>query len=880
MQIPYFYSKFTKMKLYRPLLRSILSTLCFLPLLTLQSGFAQSASNKDTTMEHKSMPELVVTPAPVHSLRNYRAAATKYNDLINTKLDVRFDFNKCYLYGKEWVTLKPRFYPTDSLTLDAQGMAIHEVALVSGDKKIPLKYEYDGLKLHIHLDKIYTRYEKYTLYLDYTAMPNAFAKNHPGGSAAITDNKGLYFINPHHINPYMPTEVWTQGETEHNSVWFPTIDKPDQKTMEEISMTVPDSMTTLSNGMLISQRKNKDGTRTDTWKMIHPNSPYLFMMAAGPFVIVKDHWKNIPVDFYVEKKYAPYAKEIFGHTPAMIDFYSNILGVPFQWTKYDQIVARNYVSGAMENTTATLHGEFMYQTARQMKDFSYYNESVIAHELFHQWFGDLVTCESWSNITVNESFADFAESLWATHEYGKDEGDQHAYQDMESYFNFARSGNDHPLVWYYYENKEDVFDDVAYQKGGCILRMLQDYVGDSAFFASLHYYLEQHKFHPASAQKLRIAFQHVTGIDLNWFWNQWYYDKGYPMLDITYDYNDALNLVHVIVKQTQEGRIFELPFAIDIYANGKKERHKVVMMDRVDTFTYHYVTKPDLINVDGDKVLLAEIADHKTIQNDVYEYYHAGLYMDRRDAIEACAKVQDTNNDARNLLIAALNDKFHGLRILAMHALDLKNEQIRQMAEPILKKLLFQDQYSSVRAAALTALTKENTEDYRNIIMETLSDSSLLMESTALRLLDKIDTNAAYQQAKIFEQSAESPLTQVVCAVLAQKGNAEDFAYIQKNFEETGSFSKFGYIRPYLYMLSHVVTHTGLVEQGLNQLKSFAEEIGPRYGVYVVGMLNNFVQEKQNASDSSSDMQMKNNLSNQAVYAKKIVSELQDEMTK
>jgi hypothetical protein len=154
------------------------------------------------------------------------------------------------------------------------------------------------------------------------------------------------------------------------------------------------------------------------------------------------------------------------------------------------------------------------------------------------------------------------------------------------------------------------------------------------------------------------------------------------------------------------------------------------------------------------------------------------------------------------------------------------------------------------------------------------------MESTALRLLDKIDTNAAYQQAKIFEQSAESPLTQVVCAVLAQKGNAEDFAYIKKNFEETGSFSKFGYIQPYLYMLSHVVTHTGLVEQGLNQLKSFAEEIGPRYGVYVVGMLNNFVQEKQNASDSSSDMQMKNNLSNQAVYAKKIVSELQDEMTK
>ncbi|MGH2645862.1 MAG: M1 family metallopeptidase, partial [Chitinophagaceae bacterium] len=341
-----------------------------------------------------------------------------------------------------------------------------------------------------------------------------------------------------------------------------------------------------------------------------------------------------------------------------------------------------------------------------------------------------------------------------------------AYQDMAGYFRFAESGNDHPLVWYYYKNKEDVFDDVAYQKGGCILRMLRDYVGDSAFFESLHYYLEQNKFHPASAQKLRIAFQHVTGIDLNWFWNQWYYGEGYPKLDVNYDYNDALNLVHVIVKQTQEGKVFELPFAIDIYTNGKKERHKVVMMDRIDTFTYHYTTKPDLINVDGDKVLLAQIDDHKTIENYVYEYYHAGLYMDRRDAIEACAKVQDSNNDARNLLLAALNDKFYGLRILAIHSLDLENEQIRQMAEPVLKKLISEDKYSSVRATALAALTKENPQDYHSLITETLKDSSLLMESTALRLLDKIDTEAAYQQAIAFEQSAESPLTQVVCAVL------------------------------------------------------------------------------------------------------------------
>lgn len=848
-------------------------------LLLPEFGIAQSA-RKDTVIEQKNMPALTVSSGEPNLLRDYKAAATQYNDLINTKLDVRFDFNKCYLYGKEWVTLKPHFYTTDSVILDAQDMVIHGVDLLRGTRKIPLHYKYDGMKLNIHLNKAYTRHEEYTLLIDYTSRPNKFAKDHPGGSAAITDNKGLYFINPHHTNPYIPTEVWTQGETEHNSVWFPTIDKPNQKTMEEISMTVPDSMTTLSNGILISQRKNTDGTRTDTWKMKHPNSPYLFMMAAGPFVIVKDHWKNIPVDFYVEKRWGPYAKEIFGHTPAMIDFYSKILGVPFQWTKYDQIVARDYVSGAMENTTATLHGEFMYQTARQMKDFNYYNESVIAHELFHQWFGDLVTCESWANITLNESFADFAESLWAEHEYGKDEAGQHSHKDMAEYFRFTKSGQDHPLVDYYYKNKEDVFDDVAYQKGGCILRMLRDEVGDSAFFHSLHYYLEQHKFQPADAQELRLAFQHVTGIDLNWFWNQWYYGEGYPKLDIRYDYNDALNLVHVIVKQTQEGRVFELPFYIDIYAGGKKDRHKVVMMDRTDTFSYHYTIKPDLINVDGDKVLLAEIDDHKTIQNYVYEYYHAGLYMDRREAIEACAKAEDTDNDARNLIMAALHDPFYGLRILTIRSLDLKNEQIRQMAEPILKKLISDDKYSSVRAAALEELTEENPTDFRTLISQALGDSSLLVQSTALRLMEKVDPATAYQEAKSFKSSAESPLTEVVCAVLAKNKNPEDFPYILKNFESHGSFSKFGYLQPYLYMLSHVVTDSVQVKSGLNQLKKFAEEIGPRYGIYTLGMLQNFTRVKQEAADAATDAEVKSNLSAQADYAKTVMDELQEEMTK
>ncbi|HJY23944.1 MAG TPA: M1 family metallopeptidase, partial [Hanamia sp.] len=338
-----------------------------------------------------------------------------------------------------------------------------------------------------------------------------------------------------------------------------TIDKPGQKTTQEITTTVPSKYVTLSNGLLTSQKKNADGTRTDTWKMNLPNSPYLFFMGVGDYTIVKDYYKKMSVDYYVEKEYAPVAKRIFGETPAMIGFFEKITGVPYAWPKYDQIVGRDYVSGAMENTTATLHQESAYQNARQLVDGNAW-ESVIAHELFHHWFGDLVTAESWSNITLNESFANYSQYLWDEYRHGKDAADENAFTEMQGYL--MSGSNDKDLVRFHYKDKEDVFDAVSYNKGGRILNMLRNYVGDSAFFKSLNKYLTTYKFKSAEAQQLRLVFEDITGKDLNWFWNQWYYGSGQPDLDISYDYNEGK--ARVIVQQQQKGgNVFKLPIAID-----------------------------------------------------------------------------------------------------------------------------------------------------------------------------------------------------------------------------------------------------------------------------------------------------------------------------
>ncbi len=254
----------------------------------------------------------------------YRESAPKVNDLVHTKLDVRFDYDKAWMYGKEWVTLQPHFYPTDSVLLDAKGMDIKEVSMVKGTTKQALKYAYDGMQLNVKLGKTFVAGEKYTLYIDYISKPNEVTVQ---GSAAITDAKGLYFVNPKGEEKDKPTQIWTQGETEANSVWFVTIDKPNQKTTQELSMTVPAKYVTLSNGLLTTQKKNADGTRTDTWKMDLPHAPYLFFMGVGDFTIVKDSYKGKEVSYYVEKDQAQYARKVFGNTPEMIKFFSDKLGV-------------------------------------------------------------------------------------------------------------------------------------------------------------------------------------------------------------------------------------------------------------------------------------------------------------------------------------------------------------------------------------------------------------------------------------------------------------------------------------------------------------------------------------------------------------------------
>ncbi len=766
----------------------------------------------------------------------YRGASEKVNDLVHTKLDAKFDFNKSYLNGKVWITLKPHFYSTDVLELDAKGMEINKVAIVKGTAQTALKYDYDGWVLKINLDRKYKGGENYTVFIDYVAKPDEVKVV---GSAAINDAKGLYFINPRGEEKDKPTQIWTQGETEATSVWVPTIDKPNQKTTEEISMTVPAKYVTLSNGLLVSQKKNADGTRTDNWKMDLPHSPYLFFMGVGEYSVIKDSYKGKEVSYYVEKEYAPVAKKIFGLTPEMISFFSKITGVDYPWAKYAQIVGRDYVSGAMENTTATLHQESAQQDARQLVDGNGW-EDVISHELFHQWFGDYVTTESWSNITLNESFANFSEYLWREYKYGEDHAEAHNYGDMQGYIGSQSENKD--LVRFKYADKEDMFDAVSYNKGGRILKMLRDYVGDSAFYKAMNLYLTTNKFKSAEAHQLRLAMEEVTGKDLNWFFNQWYFGSGHPKLDVNYSYDEAAKKAKVTVKQTQtSGKLFTLPVAIDVYVNGKKTRYNVWVKNAADSFSFDAPTKPSLVNFDGQKYLLAEKKENKSLDEYIYQYTYAGTYLDRREAIDFAAKNQ-TDPKAVTFLSSALKDKYFGLRNYTLGKLDMKRDAVKTATESGIYQIALNDPKPTVKAKAISLLVNYDKPEYKSLYQKSVNDESYSVAGEALEALGIVDSTAAMAEVKrLAGQPAKGKLGSVISETLIKYGDENAYDVVVKNFKSLPlGQEKFEMLKPFADFLGKI-KDPSKVKEGVDLIVEFREAVPQSFRGQTDPFINNMV---------------------------------------
>ncbi|TXF74870.1 M1 family metallopeptidase [Chryseobacterium sp.] len=805
----------------------------------------------------------------------YRLTHQKSTELKHTKLKVNFDYAKEQMNGEEWLTAAPYFYPSDSLVLDAKAMLIHEVALDKNGTKTPLKYEYKGDKLTISLDKTYNRNQDYTVYIKYTARPNEVKTQ---GSAAITEAKGLYFVNAQGKDADKPTQIWTQGETEASSAWFPTVDKPNQKTTEEIYMTVPDKYVTLSNGIMKSSTKEANGMRTDHWVMDKKHAPYLFFMGVGDYAVVKDKWRNIPVDYYVEKEYEPYAKQIFGNTPEMMEFFSKKLNYDYPWAKYAQITARDYVSGAMENTTATLHQQSAQQKPGDLIDENKW-EDVISHELFHHWFGDLVTAESWSNLTVNESFANYSEYLWNEYKYGKDFADYTLMKAAEGYFRDP-SNVSKDLVRFNYHSQEDMFDGVSYNKGGSTLHMLRNYLGDDAFFAGLNDYLKTNEYGTGEAQQLRLSLEKVSGKDLTWFFNQWYYGSGHPKVSSTMTFEPVKKQVTVTVSQDQVGASFQFPLAIDVYENGKASRKNVwVSAKEKNTFTFPVSKNPELVNINADGVLLGEFTDTKTPEQYAMQYTGSKEFLSRYRAVENAAESAAKSPVSLKTLVAALKDPNFRIRMKALSGLDLSKSDQAKSALAEVEKMAANDPKTLVQGAAISALAKTKDKKYlplfekgMNAVSNSVKASSLtgisaLDPARVVALADKIDLEGASDDliAELLPVIVKNKIEKQMPAIAS---TAAFYPFLKFQNPELGSAAEEGFN---WIMNSDNLKATENVTKVLTQVKSQIGE-NPQAKMMIVQILKDGLAKKMavlKANPSSPTINQQVDLINKAIEAYK-----------
>lgn len=683
----------------------------FFLLVLLLAFSCKTAQYHAVPIEESAIEEYEVIMAP------YQPAEPRFHDLLHTRLDLSFDWENRWVLGEAQLTFRPYFYPQDILTLDAKGFDVAGCDLIVKGESIPLSYDYDGELLAIDLQEAYDRTDTLEIKIAYTAKPY---ERKAGAGQSITSDRGIFFIDPLETDTLKPRQIWTQGETQFNSAWFPTIDAPNERFTQEIFLTVDSTLTTLSNGQLQSSSFIGGGLKRDHWKLDKPHAPYLAMIAIGNFVRVEDVAGDIPLGYYVEPEYAPYAADIFGNTPEMLDFFSEVLNYPFPWSKYDQVVVRDFVSGAMENTTASVFMEDLQVNRRELLDDHW--DGIIAHELFHQWFGDLVTCESWANLALNEGFANYAEYLWNEHKYGKEEAGYGLWMEKENYFGEA-SVKLEPIINYFYDNADDLFDSHRYSKAGVVLHMLREYVGDDVFFAALNLYLHQNALNAVELSDLRKAFEETSGEDLQWFFEQWFESRGHPILEISQRHeNDTL---YVNIEQTQVSdsvNHFVFPLALEYWVGAERTAHEVLVEAPLQQFLFPVAEAPELVQLDPEGNLLAEINHNKSFDELLTQYRRGNSFVMRRDALEAIYMTDDSVAIGEISLLA-LADSSPRIREMVLDNLSGKGHiQINELQQ-LVRGLTF-DSSALVRAAAYSLYSESGANDTEELLRKALIDSS------------------------------------------------------------------------------------------------------------------------------------------------------------
>ncbi len=468
-----------------------------------------------------------VTPAEAEAALTPR---TRDYDLIHLDLAVELDVDAGTVKGRAALSFTSTVEHLRRLRLHQTDL---QVLAVTDENGTPLVWRIEDGLLVADLAEPLAKGDRAEVRVLYRARPK----------------HGLYFHAPTKAHPLTPRLVYSQGEGEDNRCWFPCYDLPDDRFSWDLHVTVPRDLVTVSNGVRTGSEPTDDGRRTDDWRFAGRAPSYLVSVAAGPFGVVEDHAGDVALEYVVPSGHEDEAREALAHTPEMIAFYSSWLGAPYPWPRYAQTFVWDFVYGGMENVTATTLN--MRALHRPEARPNYDPDGLVAHELAHMWFGDLLTCRTFDDIWLNEGFATYLCDLWYEHRDGHDAFLERRRSQNRSYMdgtpNAAGLGlerdprGDKPL---------ELQGGKQYSRGAAILHMLRLELGDELFQKAIRAYVKEHQDDAVSSEDLRHTVEEVAGRDLSWFFDQWVYGAGYPVLDVRFDAGQG----RLDVRQVQERR--------------------------------------------------------------------------------------------------------------------------------------------------------------------------------------------------------------------------------------------------------------------------------------------------------------------------------------
>jgi aminopeptidase N len=670
-------------------------------------------------------------------------------DLRSISLNLRFEWEREQAIGTATITFAPLVSHFQQVDFDAANMTFNSVKLANG---IALHYEVNvpAEKLRIKLDHSYEPTDVLTVIIDY------HTNGHDKGAGLQGYGKGLTYIKPTDDDPGRPRQIWSQGETEYNHYWFPCYDHPDDFVTSELFATVPQPYIVISNGRLVQTSQNQDGTRTFHWKIDVPHATYLTSIVVGEYVPIVQNYAGIPVISYVYPNEVPEGKVTVARLAEMVKFFSEKTGVKYPYPKYSQTMALDF-PGGMENISATTQTDNMIHDARSELDRT--SDSLESHELAHQWFGDYVTMRAWGHNWLNEGFATYFQALWDEHSLGHDD---FLYLDVKGkqdrYYNQWAQGNRRPIVVQNYSDKDQLFDVYAYQRGAAVLHMLRKTLGEADWWRSISHYLKKYAHQSVETAQLQVAIEEATGRRMDWFFDEWLYKMGHPVLRVTKSYDPNAKTLALTVSQEQKPDetssypqvgLFQMPAEVEIgTAYGTRIERIQIEPKKVQTYTFTVSSQPLLVNFDYQDTIIKELKFEKPTDELAYQLAHDQDVLGRIWALDQLSRrMKDmattaTEQQIVSLLGSALaGDRFWAVRIEAAAALSgVKAKEARAALVAAT-----QDQNAAVRSVAVNSLGAYQDPALASVFAHCLEDRSYATVREAALALGATKSTTAYQ---------------------------------------------------------------------------------------------------------------------------------------